>query len=315
MAEAELLCIGGYSDNDRAALDRDFAPRWLGGVDEIEGLPKADRDVIRAIAFKGHGTLGANQMDALPNLGLIANYGVGYDAIDVAAASERDIKVTNTPDVLNDDVADLAVAMLLAQSRRIVQGSDWVRSGTWAKQGEMALNRKVSGGRAGIVGLGRIGREIADRLAAFKMQIHYHSRSEKDVPDGWVYHADPVSLASAVDYLVVALVGGPETMGYVNAEAISALGPDGVIVNISRGTTIDEAAMLDALENGRLRGAALDVFLNEPDIDKRFMALDNVLLQPHQGSGTVETRAAMGQLQRDNIANFLAGRELVTPVN
>ena len=252
-------------------------------------------------------------MDLFPALGLIANFGVGYDAIDMAAARSRGIRVTNTPDVLNDDVADLAVAMLLAQSRQIVQGSDWVRSGRWSQEA-LPLNRKVSGRRVGIAGLGRIGREIADRLAAFKIGIHYHSRQPKDVPADWTYHPDPVALAAAVDDLIVAVVGGADTVGYVSAAAIAALGPDGVIVNISRGSTIDEAALLDALEARRIRAAALDVFLNEPDLDPRFLSLDNVLLQPHQGSGTIETRKAMGALQRDNARAFLAGRDLLTPV-
>lgn len=308
------LAIGTYVDWDAAPLAEDFGAPLIADVNAIGGLDAATREGIRAVAYKGHLPFDAAVMDQLPNLAMIANYGVGYDAIDIAEASRRGIKVSNTPDVLNDDVADLAVAMLLGQGRRMVQASDWVRSGKWAAEGEFPLNRKVSGRRAGIMGMGRIGREIADRLAAFKMEIHYHSRSEKETP-GWTYHADPVSLAEAVDDLVVALVGGPDTRNYVSREVIAALGSDGVIVNISRGTTIDEEAMLEALESGAIRGAGLDVFLNEPDIDPRFLALDNVLLQPHQGSGTAETRRAMGQLQRDNIAAFLDGRSLLTPVN
>jgi lactate dehydrogenase-like 2-hydroxyacid dehydrogenase len=232
----------------------------------------------------------------------------------VAAATARGIKVTNTPDVLSDDVADIAVAMLLMQGRRMVQGDAFVRSGRWQAGEEFPLNRKLSGGRAGILGMGRIGREIADRLAAFKMDIHYWARSEKPTP-GWTFHADPVSLARSVDYLIVALVGGPDTRNMVSAEVLSALGPRGILVNISRGSVVDEAALLDALESGRLGGAGLDVFLNEPRIDPRFLALDTVVLQPHQGSGTVETRADMAKLQRDNIAALHAGKPLLTPVN
>jgi len=309
-----VLVIGSYSDTDRQALGEDFGPVVLDRITGLGGLDAETRAGVRAVAFKGHDPFGGPQMDLLPNLGLIANYGVGYDAIDVSAASARDVRVTNTPDVLNDDVADLAVAMLIMQCRHMEAANAWARSGDWKTKGEFPLNRKTSGGRAGIVGLGRIGREIADRLAAFKMDIHYFARSEKDTP-GWTWHADPVSLATAVDYLVVALVGGPETEKFVSKAVIDALGPRGVVVNISRGTTIDEAALLDALEAGRIAGAGLDVFLNEPNIDPRFYALPNVVIQPHQGSGTVETRVAMGQLQRDNIAAFLAGRDLVTPVN
>lgn len=308
------LVIGPYSDTDTAALDAAFSPVTLASAAELPSLDDATRNAITALAYKGHHAFGAVEMDQLPNLELIANYGVGYDAIDVSAADARGINITNTPDVLNDDVADLAVAMLLMQVREMEQASNWARSGNWKSKGEYRLNRKLSGGRAGIVGLGRIGREIADRLAAFKMDLHYYARSEKETP-GWTYHADPVSLAEAVDYLVIAIVGGPETEKFVSKEVIDALGPRGVVVNISRGTTVDEAALLDALEQGRIAGAGLDVFLGEPDIDKRFYALDNVVIQPHQGSGTVETRAAMGQLQRDNIAAFHAGQPLLTAVN
>ncbi|WP_238367494.1 2-hydroxyacid dehydrogenase [Mesobacterium pallidum] len=307
----KILAIGPYSDDDHAAL----AALGAAFLDGPEGLGDvAERDAVTAVAYKGHKPFGAAQMDLLPALGLIANYGVGYDAIDTAAASARGVKVTNTPDVLNDDVADLAVAMLLMQGREMEKASAWARSGDWKAKGEYRLNRKISGGTAGIVGLGRIGREIADRLAAFKMDIHYFARSEKDTP-GWTWHADPVSLAKAVDYLVVALVGGKDTEGFVSKEVLAALGPRGIVVNISRGTTIDEAALLDALESGAIAGAGLDVFLNEPAIDPRFYALDNVVIQPHQGSGTVETRAAMGQLQRDNVSAFLGGSGLLTPVN
>ncbi|WP_137700688.1 2-hydroxyacid dehydrogenase [Marimonas lutisalis] len=314
MSETQLVIVGAFTDEERARLEGAFPAVYVSGPDEIVALDEATRASVKAVAFKGHKPFGGGAMDALPGLGLIANYGVGYDAIDVAAASARDIRVTNTPDVLNDDVADLAVAMLIAQCRTMMKGEAHVRSGAWARDGEIPLNRKVSGSTAGIVGLGRIGREIANRLAAFKMEIHYHSRSEKDTP-GWTYHDDVVSLAEAVDFLVVALVGGPETQGYVTREAIDALGPRGVVINISRGTTVDESALLDALEAGRIAGAGLDVFLNEPNIDPRFLVLDNVVLQPHQGSGSVETRRAMAELQLSNVQAFLDGQELLTPVN
>lgn len=314
MSKPEILAIGGYAGWDEAAFAADFDAHRLKGPAEIANLDPDVRARVRAVAYAGHAPFGAEAMDQLPSLGIVANFGVGYDAIDVSAASARGIKITNTPDVLNDDVADLAVAMLLAQSRQIVQGEAHVRSGAWATA-PLPLNRKMSGRKAGIMGLGRIGREIADRLAAFKMEIHYHSRSAKDTPDGWVWHKDPVDLARACDDMVVALVGGAETKNYVSKDVLEALGPDGIIVNISRGTTIDEEAMIAALKNGTIRAAALDVFLNEPNIDPRFLTMENVHLQPHQGSGTEETRRAMGQLQRDNITGFFTGSGLVTPVN
>jgi len=308
------LAIGPYNDDEKQGLTRELSPIYLDGPAGVANLDAAQREAIKAVAYKGHHAFGATEMDLLPNVGVVANYGVGYDAIDVKEASARGIKVSNTPGVLNDDVADLAVAMLIMQGREMEHASAWARSGKWAEQGEYRLNRKVSGGRVGIVGLGRIGREIADRLAAFKMDIHYWSRSEKDTP-GWTHHADPVSLAKAVDYLIVALVGGPDTEQFVSKEVIAALGSRGVLVNISRGSTVDEGALLDALESGAIAGAALDVFLNEPKIDARFYALDNVVIQPHQGSGTVETRAAMAKLQRDNVLAFLGAKDLLTPVN
>ncbi|WP_439122160.1 2-hydroxyacid dehydrogenase [Marivita sp.] len=310
----KTLVVGAYSDTDLTPLKADFDPIFLDGPDDIASLDDSVGAAITAMAYKGHTPFGADQMDRLPNLGLIANYGVGYDAIDVNAANARGIKVTNTPNVLNDDVADLAVGMMLCHGREMMQASEWARSGNWAKHGEYALNRKVSGSTVGIMGLGRIGREIANRLAAFKMDVHYFSRSEKDTP-GWTHHDDPVSLASAVDFLIVALVGGQETEKFVSKDVIAAMGPRGVLINISRGTTVDEAALLDALETRAIAGAGLDVFLNEPNIDPRFYALDNVVIQPHQGSGTIETRAAMGQLQRDNITAFHAGNALLTAVN
>lgn len=308
------LAIGPYTAPEREALATELAPRFLDAPADLVGLDAAERATIEAVAFKGHHALGASEMDLLPGLRIIANYGVGYDAIDVDAASGRGVKVTNTPDVLSDDVADLAVAMLIMQGRDMLRGDALVRSGEWAAGQGFPLNRKVSGGRVGILGLGRIGREIADRLAAFKMDVHYWARSEKATP-GWTWHADPVSLASAVDYLIVAMVGGQATQNMVDAKVLLALGPRGILVNISRGSVVDEAALLDALENGTIAGAGLDVFWNEPKVDPRFHALSNVVLQPHQGSGTLETRSEMAKLQRDNIAACLAGKPLLTPVN
>lgn len=316
MTKPNVIAVGSYPKWDVEAMRSAYALTEITAPKEIAALPQTLRDGFRALALKGHAPLDGAAMDLLPNLEIIANYGVGYDAIDIAAATSRGIKVTNTPDVLNDDVADTAVAMMLALSRKIPQGSAFVTSGDWASGKEFPLNRKFSGGRAGILGMGRIGREIADRLAAFKMEMHYHARAPKaDAPEGWTYHATPASLAAAVDWVVIALVGGPQTEKYVSKEVIAAMGSDAVLVNISRGSTVDEAALLDALEAGKIRGAALDVFLNEPKADPRFMALDNVILQPHQGSGSIETRKDMSALQRANIDAQIAGSAVLTPVN
>lgn len=311
---SNVLVIGSESDAERAITEAAFGPLYSASLADVDQLSEAERGAITAIAYRGHHAFGAAEMDRFPALGLIANFGVGYDAIDTVAASARGVRVTNTPDVLNDDVADLTVLMLLAHERQYEGASRWVRDGNWSSQGNYPLGRKVSGRKVGILGLGRIGRDIADRLAAFKSEIHYFARSQKDTP-GWQFHSDPVSLAESVDYLVVALVGGPDTQNFVSKAVIDALGPNGVLVNISRGSTVDEGALLDALEAKTLGGAALDVFLNEPHIDPRFLALDNVSFQPHQGSATVETRAAMAQLQRDNVSAFTTGQALLTPVN
>ena len=315
MTDPVLLISGSsFTEEERARLEAALPSAFVPGPSDMSNLPEAARATVRALAFKGHHPIGGAEMDLFPHLGVIANYGVGYDAIDIAAATERGIKVTNTPDVLNDDVADLAVAMLIAQCRNMVAGDALVRSGRWSAGEAFPLNRQMSGSTVGIVGLGRIGREIAERLAAFKCEIHYTSRSQKDTP-GWTFHASPLEMAEAVDVLVVALVGGAETENHVSRQVIDALGPRGIIINISRGSTIDEAALLDALEDGRIAGAGLDVFLNEPKIDPRFLKLDNVHLQPHQGSGSVETRRRMAKLQLANIKAFLADEPLKTPVN
>ncbi|PAU96460.1 2-hydroxyacid dehydrogenase [Paracoccus salipaludis] len=310
----DRLVIGPYGDAARAAWAEDGA-RMLARLEDLAGLPEDGRAAVRALGYMGHEPLGAAQMDLLPNLQVIANFGVGYDAIDVAAASARGITVTNTPDVLNDDVADLAVGMLIALNRGFEPAIRAVREGTWATQGGPPLGRRMSGRTIGILGMGRIGRAIADRLAAFGCPVHYQSRSPKDTPGDWRFHADPVELARAVDDLVIAIVGGEATRGIVSAEVLAALGADGVLVNVARGSVIDEPALIAALEAGRLRGAALDVFWNEPEVDPRLARAPNVLPLPHIGSATVETRGAMLDLQRRNLDAVLAGRPALTPVN
>lgn len=314
MTKPAILSFETYDAWDSEPMSELFSVHSLPASGNPNDLPQEIREQIRAFAFKGHSTLGATLIDAFPNLSLIANYGVGYDTIDVQYATSKGIKVTNTPDVLTNDVADLAVGMLIALSRNIVGASDWVRSGQWASSGAFPIQRTLSGASVGIVGMGRIGRAVADRLQNFDMQLHYFSRTQKDTPD-WQYHSDVVSLASAVDILMIAVSGGPDTVKIISRDVLLALGSDGVVVNSARGTTVDEEALIELLQNGKLRGAALDVFENEPNIDSRFLELDNVLLQPHQSSGTVETRKAMGSLQRENIKAFFADEPLLTPVN
>ena len=313
----KVIVSGDYTSDQVKAFDRDFDATFIKQLESIVEIKALIREQVEAVAFKGHKPLefDVKKFDMVPNLKVISNFGVGYDAVDINEATRRGVKVSNTPDVLNDDVADLAIGMLIAFSRKFLVGADWIKSGNWMRLGEMPLNRKISGCRAGILGLGRIGREIANRLVAFKMDIHYHSRRQKRTPDNWTFHEDPISLAKCVDFLFIALVGGEETQKLVSASVIDALGSNGILINISRGSTVDEEALIEALQKGSLRGAALDVFCGEPNIDPRFLNLENVLLQPHQGSGTVETRAAMSKLQRDNLLKFFSNQSLLTPVN
>ncbi len=313
MSKKNILIIGTYDDWDRIPMETSYEAHFMAPDDDPFAIPLATREKIEAIAFRGHSFLGCAKMDAFPNLGMIANLGVGYDTIDVAHAKIRSIKVSNTPDVLTDDVADLAVGMMIAKMRNITGAHEWVSSGNWGRKGDFGLQRKVTGKRVGIAGLGRIGEAVARRLIAFNMEIHYYARSPKNHVS-WHYHDDIADLAGAVDILFVTLTGGPATKGIVTRQAIEALGPNGLFINVSRGTTVDEGALLDALESGALGGAALDVYLNEPYIDPRFMQLNNVLLQPHQSSGTFETRQTMGKLQRANLAAYFAGEPLPTQV-
>ncbi len=313
MSKPHIVSFEEYNEWDSKPMNERFEVHPMPASGDPADIPEDIRNKIEAFAFKGHSAMDASIMDQFPNLRLIANYGVGYDTIDVDHARSRGIKVTNTPDVLTDDVADLAVGMLIACSRDMIGASNWVTSGNWATSGAHSLQTKVSGKTVGIAGLGRIGRAIAERMQAFNCPIHYYSRSEKDTP-GWTYVSSVVELASAVDFLVVSVSAGPETTSIISKEVLEALGPDGMLVNISRGVTVDEDALIMALENRTIKSAALDVFYNEPKIDQRFMKLDNVLLQPHQSSATTETRKLMGKLQRDNLEAFFDDKPLLTPV-
>jgi lactate dehydrogenase-like 2-hydroxyacid dehydrogenase len=251
-------------------------------------------------------------MKRLPKLEIVSCYGVGTDAIDLGYAKAHGIKITSTPDVLTADVADMALGLLLSVARKIPQADQFVRTGSWAKA-TMPLVTRLSGKKVGVVGMGRVGTAVAKRLAAFDCEIAYFDAARRfDLHYAFVPNL--VALAHQVEFLVVTLAGGESTRNLINDQVFDALGPDGFLVNVSRGSTIDEAALLRALESKRIKGAGLDVFWNEPRIDDRFNGLDDVVLQPHHASGTVETRRAMGQLVRDNLAAHFAGAPLITPV-
>jgi lactate dehydrogenase-like 2-hydroxyacid dehydrogenase len=314
MSKIEILQTGPYSERDEKMLQEQFHIHRFFEIEDKKAFLAEQGPSIKAIATRGD--LGADKdlIQSLPNLELISIYGVGFDAVDLVAAKENNVLVSNTPDVLTKDVADIAIAMMLALGRGVVGGQAWAQSGDWAKKGMYPLTRRVHGKRAGILGLGRIGYEIGRRLTGFDMDICYSARGPHDLNEDWNFIADPVELAKNCDFLFVALAASAETKHIVNKDVMDALGPEGMVINISRAANIDEIALLDALEAGTLGSAALDVFEGEPDINPRFLSLNNVLLQPHHGSGTVETREAMGDLLFENLVAHFSGKPLPTPV-
>jgi lactate dehydrogenase-like 2-hydroxyacid dehydrogenase len=314
MTKPHILQTGPYPAWDQDPLDAAFhMHRLFEATDRAAFLAEVGPQV-RGIATRGELGADAALIAACPQLEVISVYGVGFDAVDLAACRARGIRVTNTPDVLTKDVADLGVAMMLAQARGMIGAERWVRDGSWAAKGLYPLQRKVWGRRAGVLGLGRIGYEVAKRLAGFDMDIAYSDVAPKDFAGAWEFVADPVALAARSDFLFVTLAASAATRHIVGREVIAALGAEGMLINISRASNIDEAALLEALETGALGSAALDVFDGEPNLNPRFLALPNVLLQPHHASGTVETRKAMGQLLRDNLTAHFAGQPLPSAV-
>jgi hydroxypyruvate reductase len=267
---------------------------------------------IRAIAGGGESQVTAALMAQLPALEMISVFGVGYDRYDVAAARARKISVTNTPDVLTDDVADMGIALMLAIARSVPQADKYVREGKWLN-GPMPLARKVSGSRLGIVGLGRIGGAIARRAAGFDMSIAYTSRN-KVAASPYTYYPTPAALAAEVDFLMVITPGGAGTKGLINAEVMTALGKKGYLINVARGSVVDESALIVALQNGVIAGAALDVFEDEPNVPEALRAMNNVVLTPHVASATWQTRRAMADLAFGNLQAHFAGKPLLTPV-
>jgi hydroxypyruvate reductase len=267
---------------------------------------------IRAIAASGESKVPASLIEQLPALELIAVMGVGYDGVDVAAAKARGAKVTHTPNVLNDDVADLAIGLMLCASRQLPAADRFVRAGHWP-QGNMPLARKMSGARLGIVGMGRIGQAIAQRALAFNMSVAYTARSQKPALP-YRYFPSALALAAAVDFLVVITPGGAATRHMIDATVLKALGPKGFLVNVARGSVVDEQALIEAIESGAIAGAGLDVFENEPQVPQRLLDLHKVVLTPHIGSATHATRQAMADLAAGNLAAHFAGLALLTPV-
>ncbi len=267
----------------------------------------------RAIATNGHAPLTREIIARMPNLELVACSSAGFEGFDLAAMAERGIRLSNSSAALCDDVADTAIMLMLAARRSLVRADAYVRSGEWAEKGMFPLQTTLNGKVLGIVGLGTIGQAIARRGEAMGMAVRYWNRRRKDVP--WTFVPDLSDLAEQADNLVVIVAGGEGTRHLISRDVMEALGPGGLLVNVSRGSVVDEAALIDMLGSGALGGAALDVYASEPDADPHLTALPNVTLFPHHASGTVETRDAMAQLVVDNIAALFAGRDLVTPVD
>jgi lactate dehydrogenase-like 2-hydroxyacid dehydrogenase len=309
----ELLVMGVLPDWDLEPMAERYTLRLLYEAPDEAAFVAEHGSAIRGIVTKGEIGASAALMDRLPRLEIVACYGVGVDAIDRAYCARRGIPVTNTPDVLTEDVADLAMALLLAAARRIPAADAWVRDGSWTRQGSMPLTTRVWGKRMGIVGLGRIGAAVARRAEGFGMAVSYSGRSPKPGL-AYPYFPSPAALAPEVDILVCCAMGGPTTQGLIDRAAIEALRPGAIFVNVSRGSVVDEAALLEALRSGRIAAAGLDVFWNEPDIHADFPAFPHVVLAPHAASGTVETRRAMGALMQENLAAHFAGRPLPTEI-
>ncbi len=292
--QQEFSAIKLWEAADRAAALEEAAPR------------------VRALAHFGHSKVDGKLMDALPKLELISNFGVGVDQIDLDAAKARKVIVTNTPDVLNDCVADTALALVLNTLRKFPQSEGHLRAGQWPARGPFPLATSLGGKVLGVLGLGRIGEAIARRAQAFGMKIRYHNRNKKDV--AWPYDPDPATLAKNSDVLMVVIPASAETNRIVNAKILDALGPQGYLVNVARGSVVDEAVLLRYLQEKKIAGAGLDVFEHEPNVPAGFFTLDNAVLFPHVASATVETRKAMGDLQVENLHLHFAGKPVRTPV-
>lgn len=306
-----VLVPGRMNPDTLETLQQTFDLRELKGQ-AIGTLSEAERTEIRAVAVMGGFT--ADMMKQLPNLEIVANFGVGYDGVDSAHAAANSIMVTNTPDVLTEEVADTALGLLLNTVRELPRAEAYLRAGRWEKEGAYPITRTTLRGRSvGIMGLGRIGLAIARRLEAFGVEVAYFNRTRRD-DVSYAYHPSLEALAAAVDTLIIAAPGGAATDKAVNAPILAALGSDGVLINIGRGTTVDEEALVAALSDGTILAAGLDVFSREPHVPPALLDLPNVVLLPHVASASRHTRNAMGNLVIENLDAWFSGRQAVTPV-
>ncbi|WP_293856573.1 2-hydroxyacid dehydrogenase [uncultured Alsobacter sp.] len=295
-------------------LEATFTLHRLPAAQDRDAFMAAVGPRIRAVATGGHAKMDDAFMRRLPKLEIVANFGVGYDSVDAAWAGPNGILVTNTPDVLTEEVADTALGLLLMTVRELSAAERWLRAGQWVGKGPFPLTAHTLRGRSvGILALGRIGKAIAKRCEAFGLTIAYHGRSEqKGVP--YRYYANLVEMARDVDILISVAPGGPDTFHIIDAEVLRALGPQGILINIGRGSVVDEPALIRALKDRTIASAGLDVFENEPKVPEELLAMEHIVLLPHVGSGSQHTRRLMGQLVVDNIVSWFSGKGPITPV-
>lgn len=316
MSKPVLLSTGLMMPLIEDGLDKHFVAHRLHQVEDRDALLAKIAPEVSAICTGGHTGVktDAAMIARFPKLKIIGNFGVGYDTIDIPAAAKRGVIITNTPDVLTEEVADTSITLLLTTLREFYQAEKWLRDGRWPKEGDYRLTPGSLRDRSiGIVGFGRIGKAIARRLEPFGRPISYFARRQQpDVP--YRYYGDLVAMARDVDTLLLIVPGGPATLNLVNAQVLDALGPRGVVINMARGTVIDEDALIAALKANKILRAGLDVYPNEPHVNPALLALDNVTLLPHVGSASIPTRSAMGQLVIDNLAAFAQAKPPVTPV-
>lgn len=314
MSDFEIVLTGPVMPLIREGLEKRFTVHKLHEIADKEAFFATTAKTIRGmVGGSGHGRIDGSLMQKFPQLGIVGNFGVGYDGVDAVWAGQHGIVVTNTPNVLTDEVADLALGLLIATVRRLPQADSYVRAGKWVQQGPFPLTQSLREKKMGILGMGRIGSAIAHRAAAFGLTLSYHSRSPKaDIP--YRYYGDLVEMARDVDILMVIAPGGASTKGIVSRAVMEALGPAGTLINVARGTLVDEPVMVELLASGKLGAAGLDVFEAEPKVPEALFAMENVVLLPHVGSASHYTRNKMGQLVVDNITSFAEGRGPITPV-
>ncbi|KAB2692237.1 2-hydroxyacid dehydrogenase [Ochrobactrum sp. SD129] len=309
--EATILVLGNFND---------YAVQRLSGEFNIKRIPKGDAALVEA-AWAGDvkgvasmSTVDAKLIDALPNLEIIGNFGVGYDAVDAKHAGANDVMVTNTPDVLTEEVADTALGLLIDTVRELSKSQEFLRAGRWPKEGRYPLSKLSLRGRSvGIFGLGRIGKAIAHRVEAFGLPVSYHNRRKAD-DVSYTYYPSLLELAKAVDTLILVAPGGAETAKAIDADVLKALGPEGVLINIGRGSVVDEDALAQALTDGTIAAAGLDVFANEPNVPQALLDAPNTVLLPHIGSASEKTRRDMANLVIDNLISWFDNGEAITPV-